>query len=95
MPKKSESTRNSASKKAAGPHTPRTVPKPKGSPEYLEYLERYAKLGEGRPRLSAEEFDKLDDELLELLDATAGKPNLSDDQIIRIQELEYLLIDSE
>ncbi len=69
--------------------------KPTGTPEYLDYLERYEEFGEGRPRLSAEDFDKLDDELLELLDLSAGGTELSDDQLIRIQELEFLLIDSE
>jgi hypothetical protein len=63
------------------------------APEYEEYLERYAEFGEGRLRLSPQEFDRLDDELLELLDLSAH--NLSDEQIIRIQELEFLLIDSE
>ncbi len=66
-----------------------------GTPEYLDYLERYQEFGEGRPRLSPEEFDQLDDELLELLDLSAGGTELSDDQVIRIQELEFLLIDSE
>ncbi len=43
--------------------------------------------------MSPQEFDRLDDELLELLDLSAH--NLSDEQIIRIQELEFLLIDTE
>ncbi len=60
--------------------------------EYEEYLERYAEFGKGRPRLKPEEFDKLDDELLDLLDL-AGE--LTDEQVIRLQELEYLLIDTE
>ncbi len=63
------------------------------TPEYKEYLNRYAEFGEGRLRLSPEEFDRLDDELLELLDLSGHE--LSDDQIVRIQELEYLLIDTE
>jgi hypothetical protein len=63
------------------------------TPEYTDYLERYAEFGEGRPRLSPPEFDKLDDELLELLDLSGHA--LTDEQIVRIQELEFLLIDTE
>jgi hypothetical protein len=63
----------------------------KSSPEYREYLDRYAFLGEDRPKLSFDEFEKLDDELLDLL----AMNRLDDDQAIRKQELEYLLIDSE
>lgn len=66
---------------------------PQLTPDYAEYLERYGEFGEGRPRLSPEEFDRLDDELLELLDLSGNE--LSDEQIVRIQELEYLLIDTE
>jgi hypothetical protein len=66
---------------------------PRITPEYREYLERYAEFGEGRPRLSPDEFDRLDDELLELLDLSGRQ--LSDEQIVRIQELEFLLIDTE
>ncbi len=68
---------------------------PRGTPEYLDYLQRYEEMGEGRQRLSPEEFDQLDDELLELLDLAASGTELSDEQNIRIQELEFLLIDSE
>ena len=70
-----------------------TKAEPQITPEYGEYLERYSEFGEGRPRLSPDEFDRLDDELLELLDLSGHQ--LSDEQIIRIQELEFLLIDSE
>lgn len=63
------------------------------TPEYSDYMERYAQFGEGRPRLSPDEFDRLDDELLELLDLSGHV--LNDEQIVRIQELEFLLIDSE
>ncbi len=69
-------------------------PEDEVAPEYEEYLERYDELGEGRPKLSAEEFDRLDDELLEMLDLAANR-TLSDDQLVRLQELEFLLIDSE
>jgi hypothetical protein len=63
------------------------------SPEYREYEKRFNELGEDRPKLSPEDFEQFDDELLELL---ALDDNLmTDDQIVRIQELEYLLIDAE
>lgn len=68
--------------------------KQKYTDEYAEYLARYELDGDDRPRLSPGEFERLDDELLELLELQAeGK--LDDEQIIRIQEIEYLLLDSE
>jgi hypothetical protein len=67
---------------------------PAYSPEYREYLERYEMAGADRPRLSPREFDRLDDELLDLL-ALEAEIGLDDEQIVRLQELEYLLLDSE
>ena len=66
----------------------------KRSEEYVEYLERYEMYGEGRPCLSPAEFDRYDDELLDLL-ALDMERGLDDEQIIRLQELEYLLLESE
>lgn len=77
-----------------------TAPKPKTSKkntyseEYIEYLERYELYGEGRPQLSQADFDRYDDELLDLL-ALEAEHGLNDDQIVRLQELEFLLLDSE
>lgn len=88
--KKSRSHKKGSTKSIDKPETKNDL---KLSPEYAEYLERYGEFGEGRPRLSPEEFDRLDDELLVLLDLSGHE--LNDDQIVRIQELEYLLIDSE
>lgn len=65
------------------------------SDEYAEYLERYELYGEGRPRLSPSEYDHLDDEMLELLELDGDKGVLNDEQIVRLQELEFLLLDSE
>ncbi len=99
--KTSKSTKSSKTTKATKPKIKKQAPdqsprsQPGWTPEYQDYLERYREFGEGRPRLSAEDFDKLDDELLELLDLSADGQELSDDQVIRINELEYLLIDSE
>jgi len=76
----------------------RKTPKPKSttgsfSPEYREYLKRHQELGQERPKLTPEEFELYEDELLDLL--ALDDERMSDDQIIRIQELEYLLIDAE
>jgi hypothetical protein len=67
---------------------------PQYSSEYRDYLQRYALVGAGRPQLSPKEFDDLDDELLDLL-ALEGQTRLDDEQNVRLQELEYLLLDSE
>lgn len=63
------------------------------SPEYREYEERYALLGQDRPKLSPAEFERLDDELLELL--ALDPTEMTDEQLVRIEELEYLLIESD
>lgn len=79
--------------------TARKTPKPKTkattvkSPEYRAYEKRYAELGEERPKLTPEEFESYEDELLDLL--ALNDREMTDDQIVRIQELEYLLIDAE
>ena len=64
------------------------------SEEYAEYLERYELYGEGRPKLKPSEFDEMDDELLDLL-AIELERGLTDEQTIRLKELEFLLLDSE
>lgn len=66
----------------------------KYSAEYLDYLERYKMSGGDRPFLSPKEFDRLDDELLDLL-ALDLEVGLDDEQLVRLQELEYLLLESE
>ncbi len=89
-----KSTKSSARKNSSrAPRPKKETTRKLKSPEYEEYLERHELLGEGRPRLSPAEFDKLDDELLDLLDLDPDA--LNDDQLVRIQELEYLLIDSD
>ena len=62
--------------------------------EYREYLDRYEVSGAGRPRLTPSEFYRLDEELLDLL-ALEAERGLNDEQVVRLQELEYLLLDSE
>ena len=63
------------------------------SPEYRAYEKRYTELGEERPKLTPGEFDLYEDELLDLL--ALNDREMTDEQIVRIQELEYLLIDAE
>lgn len=60
--------------------------------EYRRYLERYEMMGEGRPKLSPEEYDRLDDEILDLLALEAETGKLPPQQEERYQELVYLLI---
>jgi hypothetical protein len=101
-PKKKTSARKIVSKpphkkpgaKKNAVRRPSAIQKKNYSEEYTEYLERYELYGTGRPRLSPAEFDRLDDELLDLL-AQEMERGLDDDQVIRVKELEYLLLDSE
>ena len=86
--------KTTAKKSATQKPAPVRASKPLYSEEYVDYLERYALYGTGRPRLSPAEFDRLDDEMLDLL-ALESEGGLNDEQIVRMQELEYLLLDSE
>ena len=80
--------------RAARAPAPARASKPAYSEEYADYLERYALFGTGRPRLSPADFDRLDDEMLDLL-GPQSDTGLNDEQIVRLQELEFLLLDSE
>jgi hypothetical protein len=62
------------------------------SEEYASYLERYRLFSEGQPKLSPEEFDRLDDELLDLLALDVEGEELTEDQEERYLELMYLLV---
>ena len=98
--KKTRTAKKTSSKPRAATAKVKTVRAERISEEYAEYLERYAKgtfsevFGEGRPRLKPSEFDELDDELLDLL-AQQLDHGLSDEQSIRLKELEFLLLDSD
>lgn len=99
MPKKSSVRKKTARSKPKS--KPRVAPGPRGpsgsdlsDEAYAEYLERYELYGEERPRLNHSEFNRLDDELLDLL-AEAEEGPLSDDQNIRLRELEFLLLDEQ
>jgi len=97
-PAKPSSTRKPVAKPPAArkpaPAKKPAPPKEKYTDEYRDYLERYQLTGEDRPRLTPGEFERLDEELLELLELQA-EGRLDDEQIIRIQEIEYLLLDDE
>ena len=103
MPKSKPSPRTSKKKtsQTAAPsrknHAPAKAPAPRHNytEEYADYLERYELYGEGRPRLSPAEFDRLDEEMLDLLAQETEQGVLSDDQVVRLQELEFLLLDSD
>ncbi len=60
--------------------------------EYREYLERYAMTGEGRPKLGPGEFDRLDDEMWDLIDIETAQGSLTDEQTVRYRELEFMLL---
>lgn len=100
MPKKSP-----VRKKNAPPKAKSVKPRSSSSPgrstgsdlsddDYAAYLERYEVYGDERPRLNHSEFNRLDDELLDLL-AEAEEGSLNDDQLIRLRELEFLLLDEQ
>lgn len=103
MPKsKSSSKQKTASSKNVRRSKPKASSVGKRKPtaialteEYSDYLERYELYGEERPRLSPSEFNRFDEELLDLLALQGDQGSLSDDEIIRLQELEYLLLDEQ
>lgn len=92
--KKKKTPATPRKKSAARASAPSRAPTPQFSKEYTDYLERYTLYGTGRPRLSPAEFDRLDDEMLDLL-ALESESGLNDEQIVRMQELEFLLLDTE
>jgi hypothetical protein len=99
--KKATRTRTKTTRAAVKKKTPARATRarsaaraPQHSAEYLDYLERYKMAGGDRPLLSPKEFDRLDDELLDLL-ALQLEVGLDDEQVVRLQELEYLLLESE
>lgn len=101
MPKSRSSTKKRRTSRKTGRRS-KPGPKPQRqskldslthTEEYSDYLERYELYGEGRPRLSASEFNRYDEELLDLLALQGEQGPLSDEEVIRLQELEYLLLD--
>jgi len=98
MPKKSSTKKKISSqaprKPSARPAARRPLLSASDDEAYGEYLERYEMYGEDRPRLTPAEFNRFDDELLDLL-AEAEEAHLTDEQTIRLHELEYLLLDEQ
>ena len=60
--------------------------------DYERYLDRYEWVGEGLPRLSAEEFFQLQDEFLSLQADQAAGGSLSPARRRRLRELRRLLL---
>ncbi len=87
--------RRLAKKISAPPSIKLSSPRNNYTQEYSAYLERYELFGEGRPHLSPAEFDRLDNEMLDLLALETEQGILSDEQLVRFQELEYLLLDEQ
>jgi len=93
-PKRGTKTPKSAAHKSTQRGAPSPRPRKAYSEEYAAYLDRHAIYGSDRPQLTPSEFDRLDDEMLDLLGIESDL-GLNDEQIVRLQELEYLLLDSD
>ncbi len=59
---------------------------------YENYLILYNLYGRGRPKLNREQYEKLDLELMELV-ARGDEAELGRDQINRVRDIEYMLLD--
>ncbi len=59
---------------------------------YENYLILYNLYGRGRPYLTRELFEQLDTELMQIV-ALADNAQLSRDQIARVRDIEYMLMD--
>jgi hypothetical protein len=59
---------------------------------YENYLILYNLYGRGRPRVSREQFEELDTELMQIVSRADGA-NLSRDDIARVRDIEYMLMD--
>lgn len=59
---------------------------------YENYLLLYNLYGKGRPRISREEFQKLDEELMQIVARSDGG-ELEKADITRVKDIEYLLMD--
>lgn len=94
MPKSKQPAKRQAKPATKKQIKPRTTRQPTYTAEYRDYLQRYKIAGDDRPFLDPKEFDQLDDEYLDLL-AAELEFGLDDEQVIRLRELEYLLLESE
>lgn len=59
---------------------------------YENYLILYNLYGRGRPRLTREQYEQLDDELMEMI-AHGNSESLTHDSILRVRDIEYMLMD--
>lgn len=59
---------------------------------YENYLILYNLYGRGRPKLNREQYEKLDTELMALV-AGGDDKELSREQINRVRDIEYMLLD--
>jgi len=59
---------------------------------YENYLILYNLYGRGRPRLKRDQYEKLDAELMELV-GKGDDAELGRDQIARVRDIEYMLLD--
>ncbi|MCC6466504.1 MAG: hypothetical protein IT463_14280 [Planctomycetes bacterium] len=59
---------------------------------YENYLLLYNLYGKGRPRVSREEFQKLDEELMLIVVRSEGS-EVDKAEITRVKDIEYLLMD--
>lgn len=59
---------------------------------YENYLILYNLYGRGRPKLNREQYEKLDLELMALV-ARGDEAELAREQINRVRDIEYMLLD--
>lgn len=59
---------------------------------YENYLILYNLYGRGRPRVPREQYEELDAELMQIV-AQAENGELSHPQIVRVRDIEYMLMD--
>ena len=59
---------------------------------YENYLILYNLYGRGRPRVTREQYEQLDSELMQIV-AQAESGELTHPQIVRVRDIEYMLMD--
>ena len=59
---------------------------------YENYLILYNLYGRGRPRVTREQYEQLDDELMNIV-GQAENSDLTHPQIVRVRDIEFVLMD--
>jgi hypothetical protein len=59
---------------------------------YENYLILYNLYGRGRPRVTREQYEQLDSELMQLV-AGADNNQINHEQMVRVRDIEYVLMD--